>query len=116
MKTKLIALVALAAGLVPGIEVELAEGAEFEVEPDVAEGLLTDSKAKLANTPPASPAKEKTVKVRLLVASEHGKPDDVVDLPVALAKALEKDGVADADKNAVAYAAGLPQNQPKARK
>ncbi len=123
MKTQLIALVALSAGLVHGVEDDLAEGATFEVAPDVAEGLLTEGKAKLANPTPAAAAPQpptasapRMVKVRLLVAGEHGQPDDVVELPAAAAKALEKDNAADSDKAAVAFAAGLPQNQPKKRK
>ncbi len=121
MKTKLIAPVALAVGLVPDWEQPIAEGDEFEVSPDVAETLLTEGKAKLANPTPAENAKPpasapKAIKVRLLVACEHGQPDDVVELPSAAAKVLEKDGLADSDKAAVAFAAGLPQNQPKKRK
>lgn len=121
MQTKLIALVALAAGSVAGWEQPIAEGDEFEVSPDVAEALLTDGKAKLANPAPAENAKPpastpRAVKVRLLVACEHGQPDDVVDLPAAAAKLLEKEGVVDVDKAAVAFAAGLPQNQPKKQK
>lgn len=123
MKTQLIALVALAAGLVPGVVEDLAEGAAFEVDAEAAEALLTEGKAKLANPAPASsapppPAQPTTrvVKVRLLAVCDHGQPDDVIELPAAAAKALEKDGLADSDKAAVAFAAGLPQNQPKTRK
>lgn len=109
MKTQLIALVALAAGLVPGVDAEIAEGATFEVNPDAAEALLTEGKAKLANP-------TRSVKVRLLADCEHGRADDVVELSSSAAKALEKDGLADSDKSAVAFAVGLPQNQPKKRK
>jgi len=120
MKTQLIALVALAAGLVPGVEAEIAEGTTFEVDPNAAEALLTEGKAKLANPVPAStgqqPSSTKSVKVRLLVDCEHGQADDIVELSTAAAKALEKDGIADSDKAAVTFAAGLPQNQPKKRK
>ena len=52
--------------------------------------------------------------MRLLVANEHGQPNDVRELPADVAKTLVKSGDADDDKAAVAYAAGLPQNQKKA--
>lgn len=109
--SKLIALVALAAGSVAGIADDLAEGTEFEVSPDVAEPLLNEGKAKLASpaiAPPAPPAaKEKAVKVRVLVACAYGQPDDVAELPAAVAKAAVADGLVDADKAAVAYAQSL---------
>jgi len=109
--SKLIALVALAAGTVVGIAEELAEGAEFEVTPDVAEPLLNEGKAKLASasiSPPPPPAiKEKNVKVRVLVACAYGQPDDVAELPAAVAKAAVADGLVDADKAAVAFAQSL---------
>lgn len=117
MKTKLIALVAIAAGAWAGLEADLAEGAEFEVEPEVAEGLLTEGKARLASeplTPPAAAAKKaRTVKARVLMACAYGEPNDVVELDEPTAKQAEKDGLVDADKAAVAYAAKLSQNKPK---
>ncbi len=123
MKTQLIALVALAADLDAGLATDLAEGTTFEVEADLAEKLLTEGKAKLANPTPTSSAgpsqqqgNTRSVKVRLLVNCEYGQPDDVVELAPAVAKALEKDGTADSDKAAVSFAASLPQNQPKKRK
>lgn len=117
MKTKLIALVALAAAAFPFLAADVPEGAEFEVEPSDAEGLLTAGHARLAeptlaSAPPAKPAtKEKDVKARVLVACTHGQPDDLVELPAAQAKAAERDGLVDTDKAAVAYAAALPQNK-----
>lgn len=112
MKTKLIALVALAAGAFAGLEADIAEGAEFEVSPDIAEGLLGENKAKLATPAPATP-KERQVKARVLQDCAHGQANDLVELPSAVAKAAEKDGLIDTDKAAVEYAAKLPQNQPK---
>lgn len=109
MKTKLIALAALAAGTVAGIEGDIAQGAEFEIDASVAEGLLTEGKAKLAEQAPAN--KERSVKARVLADCAHGRVNDVVDLPLAVAKQAEKDGVVDTDRAAVAYAAKLPQNQ-----
>lgn len=116
MNIKLIALVVLAIGAVPGIEVELAIGAEFETSPEVAEKLLTDGQAKLASAPPsAAPVKkERSVKVRVLVDCLHGKTNQVVDLAGSEAKAAEEQGLVDSEKASVAYAASLPQNQPKA--
>lgn len=125
MKTKLIALVALAMADHAFLPADVAASAEFEVEATDAEGLLTAGKAKLAesplesattSTPPIAEPKTnsaKTVKARVLAQCEHGQPDDVVELPAAVAKAAEKDGLVDSNKEAVAYAAGLPQNQPK---
>lgn len=49
-----------------------------------------------------------------LPTKEHGQPNDVRELPADVAKTLVKSGDADDDKTAVAYAAGLPQNQKKA--
>lgn len=110
--SKLIALVALAAGTVAGIAEALAEGAEFEVTPDVAEPLLNAGQAKLvspalASPPPPVAQREKAVKVRVLTACAHGVADDVVELPAAVAKAAAADGLVDADKAAVAYALSL---------
>jgi hypothetical protein len=53
------------------------------------------------------------IKARVLADCEHGKPNDLVELEEADVKAGEKAGVLDGDKAAVAYAAKLPQNQPK---
>jgi hypothetical protein len=116
MNIKLIALVVLAIGAVPGIEVELAIGAEFETTPEVAEKLLTDGQAKLASAPPsaAPPQKERLMKARVLQQCTHGAPNDVIELPTSEAKAAEKQGLVDCEKASVAYALGLPQNQPKA--
>ena len=50
-------------------------------------------------------------KARLLQDCEHGKANDLVTLPEGEAKALEAAGLVDTAKAAVAYAAGLEQNQ-----
>lgn len=63
MKTKLIALVALAVAEYAFLAADVAAGAEFEVEADHAEGLITAGKAKLAEAAPAA-AKTKTVPPR----------------------------------------------------
>lgn len=116
MKTKLIALVALAVADYAFLAADVAAGAEFEVEADHAEGLLTASKAKLADpapagTPATQAAKAKAVKARVLTACAYGQPNDVAEIPADQVKAAEKDGLVDTDKAAVAYAAGLDQNK-----
>lgn len=119
MKTKLIALVALAMAAFPFLPADVPDGGEFEADPADAEGLLTAGHARLAEapltatTPPPAPpvAKEKAVKVRVLVSCAHGQADDLAELPAAVAKAAERDGLVDTDKAAVAYAASLPQNK-----
>lgn len=107
MKTKLIALVALAMAEFAFLPADVAAGAEFEVDAADAEPLLTEGKAKLADAPPAPPVKAKTVKARVLTQCSHGAPNDVAELPADVAKQAEKDGLVDTDKAAVAYAMGL---------
>lgn len=114
MKTKLIALVALAVVEFAFLAADVAEGAEFEVESTDAEGLLTAGKAKLAEPPLAPAAKVKTVKARVLTTCAHGEPNDLAEVPADLAKQAEKEGLIDTDKAAVAYAASLAQNQKDA--
>lgn len=107
----LIALAVIAAAAIAADQPELAIGTAFDAPDDVADKLVADGLAKLADAPAAKPAK--AVRVRLLVANEHGQPNDVRDLPAKVAEVLVKAGDADDDKAAVAYAAGLPQNQKK---
>ena len=109
---QLIALAVIAAATLAADQPELQPGATFEAPDDVADKLVADGLAKPAEAPPAKAAK--AVRVRLMVASEHGQPNDVRELPAEVAKHLVKSGDADDDKAAVAYAAGLPQNQKKA--
>lgn len=111
MKTRLIALALIVALTVPAIEVDIPAGQAFEVPPDQAEPLLTAGLAKLADAPLAPPApKARGVKVRLLISCSYGNADDVVTLPSDVAKDLQAQGSADANKEAVAYALTLPQN------
>lgn len=105
--TKLIALAVIAAGTIAADSAEILEGAAFEVAPDVAEPLLTQGLAKLADAPLANASKAKTVRVRVLVACSHGQPDDVVNLPADVAKLAEEGGQVDSNKVAVAYALSL---------
>ena len=117
MKTKLIALVALAVADFAFLQADVAAGAEFEADADHAEGLLTDGKAKLAEAPLAPTAaaagKAKVVKARVLTACAYGQANDLAELPADVAKQAEKEGLVDTDKAAVAYAATLRQNQAK---
>ena len=107
MKTKLIALVGLAAGTVAGIAEDLPAGALFEVDADQAEPLLTAGQAKLEAKPMAPVKKAKTVKARVLSLGVYGKPNELVELEEAVAKQAEKDGDVDTSKAAVAYATEL---------
>lgn len=109
MKSKLIALVALAAGAVASLHAGVDAGTEFEVDAADGDLLLAEGRAKAVETATAQPPakKEKTVKVRVLCACAHGKPNDVVELPEGVAKQSEKAGLVDADKAAVAYAESL---------
>jgi len=117
MKTQLIALVALAMAQHAFLSADVPQGAQFEADPTDAEGLLTAGQARLAEAPlaatsPSAPTpKDKAVKARVLVACAHGQVDDVAELPSAVAKAAEREGLVDTDKAAVAYAATLPQNK-----
>jgi hypothetical protein len=114
MKTKLIALVALMVAAYPALAADVAEGATFEAPADLAEQLLTEQKAKLADPAPAArPAR--LVKARVLTSCEYGSPNDLAEVPSELVKQAEKDGLIDTDKGAVAYASGLEQNQNKAK-
>lgn len=105
--TKLIALAVIAAGVIAANSDEILEGAAFEVSSDVAETLLTQGLAKLADEPPAQQSKTKSIKVRVLVACSHGQPDEVVSLPADIAKLAEEGGQVDSNKAAVAYALSL---------
>lgn len=62
-------------------------------------------------TPPA--AAPKLVRARVLTDCEHGKANDLVELPPDVAKTGKDAGLLDTDKAAVAYAATLEQNKPK---
>lgn len=105
--TKLIALAVIAAGVIASDSAEIPKGAAFELPPELAEPLLTQGLAKLADEPLVPPAKAKTIKVRVLVACSHGQPDEVVSLPADVAKLAEEGGQVDSNKAAVAYALTL---------
>lgn len=111
----LVALTALAIGAVEGVEREIAVDERFLVPQDVADQLVAEGTARLDpdpvdQTPPAA-SKSKAVKARLLIDGDHGRCNDVVELPADVAKALADAGQADTSKAAIAFAAALPQNQ-----
>ena len=111
---QLIALAAIAAFAIAADSPAIEVGSVFEAPDDVAD-TLKDGLAKLADAPAAaSPAtKAKAIKARVLVAGEYGRVNDLVELPPGAAKHAEAAGLIDSEKAAVAYAASLPQNQPK---
>lgn len=111
MKKSLIASAVIAAGAIASDQAEIAIGAPFEAPDDIAEKLIASEQAKLAEAPASKAVK--AVKVRLLIACEHGNPNDVRELPADVVRGLVKAGEVDDDKTAVAYAATLPQNQKK---
>lgn len=113
MKTKLIALAALAVASYPALGADVADGASFEVQADLAEQLLSEGKARLAE--PAQAKAAKTVKARVLATCDYGNANDLVELASDVAKQAERDGLVDTDKAAVTYAGSLEQNQPKAK-
>ncbi|PZO17641.1 MAG: hypothetical protein DCF26_09440 [Burkholderiales bacterium] len=112
MKTNLIALVALSIASYPALLADVAEGAPFEAPTDLAEQLLGEKKARLADPAPSQKT-VKSVKARVLATCDLGVVNDVVELPADLAKQAERDGLVDTDKAAVTYAGSLEQNQPK---
>jgi hypothetical protein len=116
MKTKLIALVALAMADFAFLAADVGADAEFEVDAADAEGLLTAGKAKLASpaiaaTPTPQPKAAKKLKARVLTKCAWGEANDLVEVDADEAKAAEADGLIDTNKAAVAYAASLDQNK-----
>lgn len=123
---KITTLAVIAAGLFAPDQPELPIGLTLDAPSNVAEKLIAEGSAQLAGDDvpyselpaAAEPTKAekatKSAQARLLVDCIHGKTNDLVVLPASIAKQLEKDGQADTDKAAVAYAQSLPQNQAKA--
>ncbi len=104
MKKTLIALVAIAAGVVAADAPAVERGAKFEAEEGTADQLIAKGDAKLfEETKPTG----KSVKARVLVDSAFGNANDVVQLDEASAKAAVDQGVIDTNKSAVAYAEDL---------
>lgn len=121
MLVKLIALVAIAAGVFDPSQPAIAEGEPFELAPDLAEKAIADGQAKADESSQsprnATPAKAdkpaKAVKVRVLVDCVHGRANDVAEIPSAAVKGQEAEGLVDSSAAAVTYALTLPQNKPK---
>lgn len=113
MSKALIALAVIAAGAIAADSAAIDPGTKFEAADDVADKLITDGMAKLAEAPAPQPSKPaKRTKARLLVDSAFGNVNDVVELEAAQLKQAEADGIADGSKEAVAYAMTLEQNKP----
>ena len=109
----LLALVAIAAGTLAEDQAEIPVGTAFQAPDDLADRLVAAGDAKLEGSSNEQKASKSTkrVKARLLVDSALGNANDVVDVDQAEIKALERDGLADSGKEAVAYAQSLPQNK-----
>lgn len=110
----LIAVTLITAGTLGQDLPAVQAGEKFSVEDDdlaaklVADGLAKDEQVNKDKAPAADPAtKAKQIKARLLVDSDFGKCNEVVLLEIAVAKAAEKQGIADTDKAAVTYAESL---------
>lgn len=56
------------------------------------------------------------MKARVTFAGAHGQPDDLIEAAPECVKDLAALGLVDPHKDAVAYAASLPQNAAGARK
>lgn len=121
MLVKLIALVAIAAGVFDPAQAALAEGESFELEAGLAEKAITDGLAKADESsqapkttiPPKADKPAKAVKVRVLVDCVHGRANDVTELPATSVKGQEAEGLVDSSAAAVTYALTLPQNRTK---
>lgn len=112
----LILLAAIAAGTFTQDQPELPIGyAMNDVPDDVADKLIKEGTAKLAEPEKTGKAVKKT-QARVLVDCSHGKANDVVELDAAALKTAEAAGLIDSDKAAVAYALTLDQNKPKKAK
>jgi len=107
--TKLIALAVIAAGAIALDSAEIPADTVFEVPQDQADTLIAQGLAKLADDPQDVQPKPqgKTISARVLLACAYGQPDEVVTLPVDVAKQAEKAGQVDTNKAAVAYAKTL---------
>lgn len=134
---QLIALLAIAAGKYGESQPAFAQGEKFPAQDDLADQIVKAGDAKLDETDPSNAPLAgtrassgagagtdgdgkaskggKRAKVRLLVDSALGNANDVVEVDSGEIKSLEKDGIADSDKAAVAYALTLEQNKPAPR-
>lgn len=104
-----VAALALAPSAIANTPAPSALGAQASSAPAPAPTAPASTPAPTAAPAPAA----KTVRARVLTDCEHGKANDLVDLPADVAKAGEKGGILDSTKAAVDYAASLPQNRPK---
>lgn len=111
--TKLIALAVIAAGAIALDSAEIPADTVFDVPQADADPLVAQGLAKLAEEPTQDTLQDspkppgKTISARVLLACAYGQPDEVVTLPVDVAKQAEKAGQVDTNKAAVAYAKTL---------
>lgn len=115
----LILLAVLAAGTFDAAQPELPVGHALDGVPDdIADKLIKDGVAKLAEPEKSDKAGKATKKtpVRVLADCQHGKVNDVVELDATALKIAEDAGLVDSNKAAVAYAQTLDQNKPKKAK
>lgn len=109
----ILTLAVLAAGALSINSAEVPANTRVDgVADDVADQLVKDGLAKLAE-PEKNAKPVKKTRARLLVDCQHGKCNDIVELDAADLKAAEGAGLADSDKDAVAYAQTLDQNKAK---
>lgn len=72
--------------------------------------LAAKAEAEQAEAEKAAAPKGKQVKARVLMACIYGEADDLVEIGELEAKQAQAAGQVDTHKDAVAYAAKLPQN------
>ncbi len=112
----LIALALIAAGAYAPDQALIEKDTPLNGVPDdIADKMIADGVAKLAEPEKTGKAVKKTP-VRVLVDCSHGKPNDLVELDAVTLKIAEAAGLVDSDKAAVDYARGLEQNKPKKAK
>jgi hypothetical protein len=104
----LIALTVIAAATLSADQPELAAGTAFDAADELADQLISQGLAKLADEPKTSKRPEK---VRVLADCDYGRVNDVVTLTASVIKSAQASGLVDSDKDAVAYALTLDQNK-----
>jgi len=112
----LIALALIAAAAYAADQPEIAKDSPINSVPDdIADKMIADGVAKLAEADKPGKAVKKT-SARVLVDCQLGKANDMVELDAGALKNAEAAGLVDSDKAAVAYALTLDQNKPKKAK
>lgn len=120
MKKTLFAALALAAAALCMPGMAFAETTPSpSPTPSASPAPATTPASPSPTSPAPAPRQTKTaaptrIRARVLHDCEHGKPNDLVTLDSDVAAAAEEAGQVDTSPAAAAYAATLPQNQPKA--